>query len=105
MDFSFLSTYYPYFISGVLITIVISIITVILGTILGITFALMKLSKVKPLRWIANTYIEVLRGTPMLVQILIAFGLLQGLFSLPTISFGVLNLDFGRLFPGLSPFH
>lgn len=61
MDFSFLSTYYPYFISGVLITIVISIITVILGTILGITFALMKLSKVKPLRWIANTYIEVLR--------------------------------------------
>lgn len=101
MDFSFLSTYYPYFISGVLITIVISIITVILGTILGITFALMKLSKVKPLRWIANTYIEVLRGTPMLVQILIAFGLLQGLFSLPTISFGVLNLDFGRLFPGI----
>ena len=37
----------------------------------------------------------------MLVQILIAFGLLQGLFSLPTISFGVLNLDFGRLFPGI----
>jgi polar amino acid transport system permease protein len=69
MDFSFLSTYYPYFISGVLITIVISIITVIFGTILGVTFALMKLSKVGPLRWIANTYIEVLRGTPMLVQI------------------------------------
>ena len=36
------------------------------------------IKKVKPLRWIANTYIEVLRGTPMLVQILIAFGLLQG---------------------------
>ncbi|MFS0980622.1 amino acid ABC transporter permease [Enterococcus casseliflavus] len=101
MDLSFLAIYYPYFLSGVVITIVISIITVIFGTILGVIFALMKLSKVTPLRWFANAYIEVIRGTPMLVQILIAFGLLQGMFSLPTVSIGVLSLDFGRLFPGI----
>ncbi|XUB36219.1 polar amino acid transport system permease [Enterococcus sp. DIV0876] len=101
MDLSFLTTYYPYFISGVLITIVISIITVILGTILGVLLALMKLSKITVFRWFANAYIEIIRGTPMLVQILIAFGLLQGVFSLPTVSFGVLSLDFGRLLPGV----
>lgn len=101
MNFSFLPTYYPYFISGVLITIVISIITIIFGTLLGVIVALMKLSKVGPLRWIANSYIELLRGTPMLVQIMIAFGLLQGVFTLPTVSFGVTSLDFGRLIPGI----
>lgn len=101
MDFSFLKEFYPYFISGTIITLIISMITVLFGTVIGIVIALMKLSKVKPLRWFANIYIEVLRGTPMLVQILIAFGLLQGLFKLPTISLGILNLDFGRLFPGI----
>lgn len=101
MDFSFLKEFYPYFISGTIITLIISMITVLFGTIIGVVIALMKLSKVKPLRWFANIYIEVLRGTPMLVQILIAFGLLQGLFKLPTISLGILNLDFGRLFPGI----
>lgn len=101
MDFSFLKEFYPYFISGTIITLIISVITVILGTIIGVVIALMKLSKIKPLRWFANIYIEVLRGTPMLVQILIAFGLLQGLFKLPTIDLGILSLDFGRLFPGI----
>lgn len=101
MDFSFLKEFYPYFISGTIITLIISMITVLLGTVIGVVIALMKLSKVKPLRWFANIYIEVLRGTPMLVQILIAFGLLQGLFKLPTVSLGILNLDFGRLFPGI----
>ncbi|HJF20122.1 MAG TPA: amino acid ABC transporter permease [Enterococcus columbae] len=101
MDFSFLKEFYPYFISGTIITLIISMITVLFGTAIGVVIALMKLSKVKPLRWFANIYIEVLRGTPMLVQILIAFGLLQGLFKLPTVSLGILNLDFGRLFPGI----
>lgn len=101
MDFSFLKEFYPYFISGTIITLIISMITVLFGTVIGIVIALMKLSKVKLLRWFANIYIEVLRGTPMLVQILIAFGLLQGLFKLPTVSLGILNLDFGRLFPGI----
>lgn len=101
MDFSFLKEFYPYFISGTIITLIISMITVVFGTVIGVVIALMKLSKVKPLRWFANIYIEVLRGTPMLVQILIAFGLLQGLFKLPTVSLGILNLDFGRLFPGI----
>lgn len=101
MDYSFLSTYYNYFISGTLVTLIISFITIILGTILGVVFALMKLSSVRPLRWLANIYIEVFRGTPMLVQILISIGLLHKVFNLPTVPIGVLDIDFGRLLPGI----
>ncbi|EOT29056.1 amino acid ABC transporter permease [Enterococcus saccharolyticus] len=101
MDYSFLSTYYNYFISGTLVTLIVSFITIILGTILGVVFALMKLSSVRPLRWLANIYIEVFRGTPMLVQILISIGLLHKVFNLPTVPIGVLDIDFGRLLPGI----
>lgn len=51
----------------------ISVVTVILGTGIGLLMALLKLSKKKPLNVLANVYIEVLRGTPMLLQIMIGF--------------------------------
>lgn len=102
MDFSFLGEYLPYFLSGVVVTLIISVITVFFGSVIGVIMALMKLSSVKPLRWLANIYIEILRGTPMLVQILIGYGLLQPLFqSAPIIQIGILDVDFSRLIPGI----
>ncbi|MDH6363651.1 polar amino acid transport system permease protein [Enterococcus sp. PF1-24] len=101
MNFSFLPKYYMYFIDGASVTILISIITIICGTILGGILALMKLSKNRILRLLANLYIEILRGTPMLIQILIGFGLLQGIFPSLTLNFGVLAIDLGRLIPGM----
>ena len=53
--------------------ILISLIGVALGSILGAFVALMKLSKIKIISWIASIYIEILRGTPMLVQVFIVF--------------------------------
>lgn len=58
---------------GIKITILISLIGVALGSILGAFVALMKLSKIKIISWIASIYIEILRGTPMLVQVFIVF--------------------------------
>ncbi|MFH7203315.1 amino acid ABC transporter permease, partial [Staphylococcus aureus] len=55
------------------ITILISLIGVALGSILCAFVALMKLSKIKIISWIASIYIEILRGTPMLVQVFIVF--------------------------------
>ncbi|MEO1772816.1 MULTISPECIES: ABC transporter permease subunit [Enterococcus] len=101
MDFSFLDKYFPYFISGTGVTIIISLVTVLLGTLIGLVMALMKLSKNKPLNWLANIYIEVLRGTPMLLQIMIGFLVLQGLFPSRDLEVGVLTVDLGRLFPGM----
>lgn len=101
MDFSFLAEYYPYFLYGTIITLIISVVTIIIGTIIGILMALAKLSSITPLRWIANIYIEIFRCTPMLIQIMIGFVLLQGTFSAPTIDIGILKLDFTRLIPGI----
>lgn len=101
MNFSFLDKYLPYFLSGAVVTIVISILTVIFGTIIGLAMALMKRSKIKPWNWLANSYIELLRGTPMLLQIMIGFILLQRFFPALDWSVGILTIDLGRLIPGI----
>ncbi|HDY9895084.1 TPA: ABC transporter permease subunit [Staphylococcus aureus] len=72
-DSGFISKYGNFFLKGIKITILISLIGVALGSILGAFVALMKLSKIKIISWIASIYIEILRGTPMLVQVFIVF--------------------------------
>ncbi|WP_241011369.1 ABC transporter permease subunit, partial [Staphylococcus sp. EG-SA-21] len=57
-----------------------------LGSILGAFVALMKLSKIKIISWIASIYIEILRGTPMLVQVFIAFAALVIYLSINPLS-------------------
>ncbi|MGO2638695.1 MAG: amino acid ABC transporter permease, partial [Enterococcus viikkiensis] len=66
-----------------------------------LAMALLKLSKHKPLNWLANIYIEVLRGTPMLLQITIGFLILQGFFPSKDLDVGVLSVGVNRLFPGM----
>lgn len=78
LDFSFLPKYLPYFVDGAKMTLIISLITVICGSLLGSLLFFMKTSnlhigKVKPLKVIASIYIEIIRGTPMLLQIMIVF--------------------------------
>ncbi|HDA2621662.1 TPA: ABC transporter permease subunit [Staphylococcus aureus] len=72
-DSGFISKYGSFFLKGIKITILISLIGVALGSILGAFVTLMKLSKIKIISWIASIYIEILRGTPMLVQVFIVF--------------------------------
>ena len=100
MDFSFLPKYWAYFNYGVLVTIMISACVVFFGTIIGILVALVKRTNIKILNWIASFYVWVFRGTPMVVQIMIAFAWMH-FSNAPTIVFGVLDLDFSRLLPGI----
>jgi len=73
----------PSLLAGALVTIALAAISVILGLGLGSLIAIARLSKVKPVRWIARAYIDFFRGTPLLVQLfMVYFGipaLLQGL--------------------------
>lgn len=69
----FLSTYLGYFLEGTGITVALSFFTVLLGAVTGTLFALMKLSKSKILKSIATVYIEIVRGTPLLVQVFILY--------------------------------
>ena len=61
------------FIDGFLVTIYISFFALILSLILGVIFAYGQNSKFILLRFFSRFYIEVIRGTPLLVQILIFF--------------------------------
>ena len=99
MNFSFLPKYLPYFNYGALITVLISILVVCLGTIIGVLLAFTQRSRLKPLVWFANVYVWIFRGTPMMVQIMIAFALMH--INAPTIQVGILGVDLSRLIPGI----
>jgi len=61
------------FIDGFLMTIYISFFALILSLIIGVLFAYGQNSKVIILRFFSRFYIELIRGTPLLVQILVFF--------------------------------
>lgn len=61
--------YSAVYISGLGGTLWISLVTVTLGTLLGMLVALMRMGRSKLLRIITDVYIEVLRGTPILLQL------------------------------------
>ena len=78
---SFLATFersWPFLLDGFQITIESWVVSIILGMVIGLFACLMKISKVKVLNVIANFYIWLIRGTPMIVQaLLVYFGLPQ----------------------------
>lgn len=64
-----LAKYYPVYLSGLWGTLWISAVTVLLGLVLGMLVALMRMSRSKLLNAASGVYIEVLRGTPILLQL------------------------------------
>ena len=64
-----LAKYYPVNLSGLWGTLWISAVTVLLGLVLGMLVALMRMSRSKLLNAVSGVYIEVLRGTPILLQL------------------------------------
>lgn len=67
---STLQIYGPLFLKGALTTIGVAFVCVIAGTLLGVLVALLRLSSNKIISSIAYFYIQVLRGTPALLQVL-----------------------------------
>ncbi len=54
---------------GLVLTLQLTIVAVTVGTIIGLLFSLLRISRFKPLSWLAKGYVDFLRGTPLLVQI------------------------------------
>src|SRR5690625_3983661 len=73
----------PYLWEGLLVTLKVFIIAIILGFMIGLIVALLRLSPFKILNWIAKVFVDVIRGTPILVQL---FFFYFGLNSLDFIS-------------------
>lgn len=91
LDFSVISQYKDFFITGTGYTILIAFITVLIGSFLGIFLSLAKLSKYKVLKFISSVYIECFRGTPILVQLYLVY------FAAPT----VIGIKFNPLTAGI----
>ena len=73
--------YWPLFVQGIGMTLLLSAIIVLCGSILGFLIALLRMSKlkvfhIKPLNAIASIYVEIIRGTPMLLQLYFFYFLL-----------------------------
>ena len=87
---------------GLWITLKVSLISIVFGILLGLFTGLARMADNPALRWAAITYIELIRGSPLLVQIFIwyfVFGTLvnnllnkYGLGEIPTMWFGVVSL-------------
>lgn len=109
------------FLGGVEVTLFLSLFSVLLGLVMGIFIALGKLSNIKPIRWLCNTYIDIIRGTPTMVQILIiyfvifasfnidrrivaiiAFGINSGAYVAEIIRGGILSVNKGQTEAGRS---
>jgi polar amino acid transport system permease protein len=74
--FVILQRFLPEFLKGTAVTLELTAVGILLGFALGLTLALMRAYGSKPLRMIAIGFIELFRGTPLLVQLfLIYYGL------------------------------
>jgi len=85
-------------------TIYISLLAQILGVILGLIAALMRMSRIAPLRWLSGLYVLVFRGTPVIVQIFFVYfgaNLLFGFTLIPnSVNVGLFSID-GAAFAGI----
>jgi His/Glu/Gln/Arg/opine family amino acid ABC transporter permease subunit len=65
--------YLPYVARGAIVTIELTALALVLGAALGLMGAIAKQSGRRPLVFIANVYVEVIRGTPALLQIFVMY--------------------------------
>ena len=91
--------YYNFFLEGVRNTLIIAFFAVLLGTVLGTLMAMARMSRIKPLKWLATAYIEFFRGTPLMVQLMFIF------YGLPMIGITIPNIpwipNFSRFAAGI----
>jgi polar amino acid transport system permease protein len=85
-------------------TVYISVLAQTLGVVLGLIAALMRMSKVWPLRFLSGLYVLIFRGTPVIVQIFFVYfgaNLLFGFTLIPrSVNFGLFVMD-GAAFAGI----
>ncbi len=94
MDLSILLQYWPILLSGFGLTILCWLLGTVFSMALGLVISLMQRYGPRPLRWLIQVYIEIIRGTPFLVQLFVLYygGPLLGL-RLDALPAGILGLS------------
>ncbi|MBQ8238008.1 MAG: amino acid ABC transporter permease [Oscillospiraceae bacterium] len=88
------------FLEGLVSTVTMSALTVVLGFILALCLALIRMSRMKPLSFLASAYVEVFRATPLMVQLFIIYYIVLAGVELPAFKlFGIIRFE--RMMPGV----
>lgn len=85
--------YWTYFAKGIEYTLIISAISVIFGVLLGTILALMRFSKSKLLHAISIAYVEFVRGTPLMVQVMFVYFGIGIVVNLPALLSGIIAVS------------
>lgn len=117
---------WKYIAKGLLTTLQISFFAVIIGVVLGVIFAIVratcdKTGKLKLLNWLVKIYVTIIRGTPVMIQLLIiyyvifsssnidkvlvaviAFGLNSSAYMTEIVRAGIMSIDNGQFEAGRS---
>ncbi len=82
-----ITTYGTSFMKALLITLEMTVFSLLIATVIGTAFGMIKVSGFKVLKCIVNIYVDIVRGTPLLVQVFIMYyGMTQFLkFQWPAI--------------------
>lgn len=65
--------YLPLLLRGALTTVELSVLAMALAVGAGLVIALIRLVGLAPLRWLAKAYVEIIRGTPLLIQLFLIY--------------------------------
>lgn len=84
----------PFLVAGMRLTVAVSLLAMAVGLVVGLVAALARLSRWRPLRWASAFYVDFIRSTPLLIQLVWVFFALPILIgrSLPPVLAGVLTL-------------
>ncbi|QDS33489.1 MULTISPECIES: amino acid ABC transporter permease [Brevibacillus] len=117
LDFEQIVPYIPFILEGIKGTLLVTLISVVLGFFWGSILALIKISNVKLLNWLAVAYTSIFRGTPLILQLtfvyfatpqltgynisqleaaVLTFTLNSGAYISETIRGGILAVDKGQ---------
>lgn len=73
LDFSQIVPYIPFIIEGIRATLKFVIVSIVIGFILGTLLSLCKITKLPLLKWFADAYTSIFRGTPLILQLMIIY--------------------------------
>lgn len=117
LDFTQIVPSLPFIFNGVLVTLRFTLLSALFGFALGTLLSLLKISSIKPLRWFAEFYTSIFRGTPLILQLaliyfatpqligykisaieagVITFSLNSAAYSSETIRAGIMAVDKGQ---------
>lgn len=95
LDFSQIVPYIPFMIKGIWVTLQFVAVAILLGSALGTLLALFKIGSFWPLRFLADAYTSIFRGTPLILQLMIIYLAVPQLFMIDISAFMSAVLAFG----------